>query len=433
MKRSSTESTTSRKRIVIVGGGFAGLHAAKRMARSRELEITLIDERNHHLFQPLLYQVATAGLGAEAIAVPIRSVLSGCRNVSVLCARALEVDVDERELRSDVGAHPFDYLVLACGAIHSYFGNEKWEPFAPGLKTVEQATEVRRRILDAFEAAEKESDPEVRRALLTFVVVGGGPTGVELAGAIGEMSRFTLARDFRNIDPKLARVLLLEAGPRILTAFAEKQASRAVRDLESLGVQVWTSSPVTCIDSEGVEVGAEWIRCSTALWAAGVRASPLGASLGCELDPQGRVPVGADLSLAEHPEVFVIGDQARALDAGGAPLPGLAPVAVQQGRFVARQIENDLLGRPRQSFRYVDRGKLATIGRNRAVGEVGGLRFSGRLAWLLWLVVHVYSLIGFRNRVLVLIQWAWAHVTLRRGARLIVEREWQFYGHDRRR
>jgi NADH:ubiquinone reductase (H+-translocating) len=420
-----------RQQVVIVGGGFGGLHAALRLARQRELEITLIDQRNHHLFQPLLYQVATAGLGAEAIAVPIRSVLSRFRNVRVLRTRAVAVDIHKAELQSEAGRHVYDYLLLACGAVHSYFGNEEWEAFAPGLKTVEQALEVRRRILTAFEEAEKESDPQARRRLLTFAVIGGGPTGVELAGAIGEISRFVLARDFRNIDPKLARVVLIEAGPRILPSFSEKQASRAVRDLESLGVQVWTSSRVTRVDRDGVEIGSERILCATALWAAGVQASPLGLTLGCALDPSGRVPVGPDLSLPGYPEIFVLGDQALARNPdSGRPFPGLAPVAVQQGRFAARQIANDLAGRPRERFRYVDRGNLATIGRNRAVGQVGRLGVSGWAAWLLWLMVHIYSLIGFHNRVLVLFQWAWAHVTFRRGARLVVEEEWRFHAAD---
>ena len=317
------------KRVVIVGAGFAGLNAARGLRRVRDVEVTLIDERNYHLFQPLLYQVAMAGLSPAEIAAPIRSLLSRHRNTRVLCARVTSVDLDARQVCAGKDVHSYDYLVLACGARHAYFGHEEWEPFAPGLKTLEQATEIRRRVLTAFEEAEKETDPAKQKALLTFAIVGGGPTGVELAGAIGEMSRFTLARDFRRIDPKLARVVLIEAGPRILPAFGERMASRAVRDLESLGVQVWTASPVTRIDAMGVEIGDERIRCATALWAAGVEPSPLGAELGVPLDRQGRPLVAADLSLPGHPEAFVAGDQACSSGPDGAPLPGLAPVALQ--------------------------------------------------------------------------------------------------------
>jgi len=323
--------------------------------------------------------------------------------------------------------HPYDYLVVACGARHAYFGHEEWEPFAPGLKTLEQATEIRRRVLEAFEEAEKETDPGRQRALLTFAVVGGGPTGVELAGALGEMSRFTLARDFRRIDPKLARVILIEAGARILPTFPPKLSSRAVRDLEGLGVQVWTSSPVSRIDAEGVEIGDERLRCHTTVWAAGVRPSALSQRLGAELDRQGRVSVEPDLSLPGRPEVFVLGDQAHVAGPDG-PLPGVAPVAMQQGRHLARQIRRELAGKPREPFRYRDKGQLATIGRSRAVLEIGRLRMAGPLAWLLWLVVHVYYLAGFKNRLFVVLQWAWAYGRFRRGARLIVGKEWRFYG-----
>jgi NADH dehydrogenase len=368
-----------------------------------------------------------AGLSPADIATPIRSLLSRFRNTRVLRSEARAVDLAARTLHTDAGPLPYDFLLLACGARHAYFGHEEWEPHAPGLKTIEQATEIRRRVLDAFEEAEKETERERQRALLTFVVVGGGPTGVELAGAIGEMSRFTLARDFRRIDPKLARVLLIEAGPRILPAFDAELASRAVRDLEGLGVQVWTASPVTRVDAEGVEMGSERIAARTVLWAAGVRAEELSAGLGVPLAAGGRVPVGADLSLAGHPEVFVVGDQAEAHDAGGHALPALAPVAIQQGRFVARQIRRDLRGEPRERFRYVDRGALATIGRSRAVGRIGRWPVQGILAWLVWLFVHIYFLVGFRNRTLVIFQWAWSYYRFRRGARLIVDKEWRFY------
>jgi len=418
------------KRVVIVGGGFAGLNAARALGAEPEVEVTLLDRRNHHLFQPLLYQVATAGLSPADIATPIRGLLSRFANIRVLRSEVTGVDLSGRSVETDAGAISYDYLLLACGSRHSYFGHEEWEPFAPGLKTIEQATEIRRRVLDAFEEAEKEADRQRQRALLTFVIVGGGPTGVELAGAIGEMSRFTLARDFRRIDPKLARIMLVEAAPRILTALDAELASRAVRDLEALGVQVWTSSAVTRVDARGVEIGAERIEAYTVLWAAGVRSDDLSRRLGVTLGPGGRVPVGRDLALAEHPEVFVAGDQAQARDPSGRDLPALAPVALQQGRFVARQIRRELRGESRESFRYADRGALATIGRSRAVGEVGGWRVRGTFAWLVWLFVHIYYLVGFRNRALVVFQWAWSYFRFRRGARLIVGKEWRFYGDE---
>ena len=411
----------------MVGGGFAGLSAARALGREPEVEVTLVDRRNHHLFQPLLYQVATAGLSPAEIAAPIRSLLSRFSNVRVLRSEAQRVDLATRTLHTDSGPLPYDWLVLACGARHAYFGHEEWEPFAPGLKTIEQATEIRRRVLDAFEEAEKETDRARQKALLTFVVVGGGPTGVELAGAIGEMSRFTLARDFRRIDPKLARIVLIEAGPRILPMLAPELASRAVRDLEWLGVQVWTASPVTNVDGKGVEVGAERIESATVLWAAGVRAEAIGGTLGVELGPGGRVPVAADLRLARHREVFVAGDLAQARNPDGRELPALAPVALQQGRFVARQIRRELRGEPPEVFHYADRGTLATIGRSRAVGQVGTWKVTGAFAWLVWLLVHIYYLVGFKNRVVVVIQWAWSYFRFRRGARLIVEKDWRFY------
>lgn len=415
------------KRVVIVGAGFAGLNLAQALGGEKRVSVTLLDRSNHHLFQPLLYQVAMAGLSPAEIAAPIRSLVSRHANVRVLREEVVDVDVDRRVVHTTDGAHPYDFLLLACGARHAYFGHEEWEPFAPGLKTLEQATEIRRRVLDAFEEAEKEEDPARQRSLLTFAVVGGGPTGVELAGAMGEMSRFTLARDFRRIDPKLARVVLVEAGPRILPAFSPGLASRAVRDLETLGVQVWTSSPVTHVDADGVEIGEERLRCATVLWAAGVRPSPLSERLGVPLDKQGRVIVEPDLSLPGHPEVFVAGDQAHAAGADGAPLPGLAPVALQQGRYLARQIRRELDGKPREPFRYRDKGQMATIGRSRAILEMGRLRVGGWFAWLAWLIVHIYYLVGFKNRLFVVMQWAWAYVSFGRGARLIVDKRWRFY------
>jgi NADH dehydrogenase len=427
------------KRVVIVGGGFAGLAAARGLAEAQGVGVTLVDRRNHHLFQPLLYQVAMAGLSPAEIAAPIRALLRGARNVTVRQEEALAGDLERRVLatRADGNAfeHPYDYLVLACGAGHAYFGHDEWEEFAPGLKTLAQALEIRRRVLSAYERAELESEPARQRALLTFVVVGGGPTGVELAGALGEMSRFTLARDFRHIDPALARVILIEAGPRILPSFPESLARRAMRDLETLGVQVWTSSPVTKIDPSGVEVGRERIEAATTLWAAGVRASPLGKALGLPTDRVGRVQVGPDLALAAHPEVFVLGDQAHVPGTGGAPLPGLAPVAMQEGRFVARVIRGEAAALekagaapPRPRFVYRDRGQMATIGRSRAIASLGRFEFDGFFAWLIWLVVHIYFLVGFKNRLFVVIQWAWSYLTYGRGARLIYSPDWRQRG-----
>jgi NADH dehydrogenase len=419
------------KRVVIVGGGFAGLNAAKALGRASEVEVTLVDRRNHHLFQALLYQVAMAGLSPAEIAQPIRSILARNRNTRVLQGEVTNVDLAGRKVVTDIGDVPYDYLILCCGARHSYFGHDEWEEFAPGLKTLEQATEIRRRVLTAYEIAERVTDAETRKKYLTFAIVGGGPTGVELAGAIGEMSRFTLARDFRSIDAKLTRVILIEAGPRILPMFDAELASRATRDLESLGVQVWTNSLVTKVDAEGVEIGQERLRAGTVLWAAGVAAEGIGRKLGVPCDRQGRVIVEPDLSVPGHPEVFVAGDLAHFAHQAGAqqtgqPLPGLAPVAIQQGRAIAANILRELRGEPRQDFRYFDKGQMATIGRSRAIAQVRRFKLKGFLAWLAWLVVHIYYLTGFRNRLLVVLHWAWSFVTFRRGARLIVNKEWRF-------
>jgi len=411
--------------VLIIGGGFAGLNAAKGLGGVRGVEVTLVDRTNHHLFQPLLYQVAMAGLSPADIAAPIRSMLSRYSNICVLQGELRSLDLARNVAVADFGELTFDYLILACGARHSYFGHDDWEEFAPGLKTLEQATEIRRRVLSAYEEAERTKSPDDRKRLLTFVVVGGGPTGVELAGAIGEMSRFTLAKDFRNIDPTLARVILVEAGARILPMFSEQQAARATRDLEHLGVQVWTNSPVTNIDAEGVECGNESIRTATVLWAAGVRASPIGAAACPDVDRQGRVIVEPDLSIKGHKNVFVAGDQACFTHQTGKPLPGTAPVAMQQGRYLARTIQRELAGKPRQPFHFIDKGQMATIGRSRAIVEIGRLKMAGFPAWLLWLVIHIYYLTGFQNRLLVVMQWAWSYFSFRRGARLIVSKEWR--------
>jgi NADH dehydrogenase len=419
-----SDTVNAMHRVVIVGGGFGGLNAAKELGSASQVEVTLIDRRNHHLFQPLLYQVATAGLSPAEIAAPIRSILSKHKNIRVLQGEVIEIHLEQNEVVADFGSFQYDWLILACGAQHAYFGHDEWEEFAPGLKNLEQATEIRRRILLAFEEAERSTDLNLRKYYLTFIIVGGGPTGVELAGAIGEMSRFTLARDFRNIDSKLARVILIESGQRILGSFNPEQSSRATRDLESLGVHVWTNSTVTRVDQDGVNIGPEHVRAATVLWAAGVRASSLNRALGVELDRQGRAIVGPDLALKGYPNAFVIGDQAHAEDADGQPLPGLAPVAMQQGRFVARTILGDLAGRPRTAFHYANKGQMATIGRSRAVAEVGKLRIGGFAAWVAWLVVHIYYLTGFKNRFFVVVQWALSYLTYHRGARLIVSKDW---------
>ncbi len=415
------------KKIVIVGGGFAGLNAAKILGNKKKVEVTLIDRRNYHLFQPLLYQVAMAALSPAEIAAPIRNILSKYLNINILQEEVINIYRDENKVATDSNEYSYDYLVLACGAYHSYFGKNEWESYAPGLKTIEQATEIRRRILTAFERAECEQDLNQKKQYLTFIIVGGGPTGVELAGAIGEMNRFTLAKDFRKIDPTLTRIILIEEGPRILPMFSEKLSSQATRDLENLGVQVWTSSIVTSIDSDGVKVGQEKILSSTILWAAGVQASTLGKKLGVDLDSQNRVIVKPDLSLKNYPNIFVAGDQAHFSHQGGKTLPGLASVAVQQGRSIAKNILREINGQKRRPFKYLDKGKMATIGKSHAIVEIGRLKFGGFIAWIAWLVIHIYDLTGFKNRIFVILSWAWSYLTFRRGARLIVNKEWQFY------
>jgi NADH:ubiquinone reductase (H+-translocating) len=412
----------TRARVVIVGGGFGGLQAAKALADA-PVHVTLVDRRNHHLFQPLLYQVATAALSPADIAQPIRSVLRGQPNVEVILAEVDTIDVAAKEviLDEDAGRLPYDYLILAAGANHAYFGHDGWAPDAPGLKTLEDALDIRRRILTSFEEAERESDPARRKALMTFVVVGGGPTGVEMAGAIAEIARFSLARDFRHIDTRDAKVILIEAGTQLLTAFPDRLSRHALRDLERLGVEVRFGKPVTAITPGAVTVGDETIPANTIVWAAGVQASPLGRSLGVELDRAGRVLINPDLSVPGHPEIFVIGDMASLKDARGRPLPGVAQVAMQQGAWAAANILRAIEGKPARPFRYRDLGNMATIGRNSAVADIRGLRLTGFVAWLAWAVVHILNLIGFRNRVLVALQWLWDYLTFQRGARLITE------------
>lgn len=406
--------------VVIVGGGFGGLAVAKRLARQRGVAVTLVDRRNFHVFQPLLYQVATGGLSPADICAPLRSVLAPYKNVRTLLGEVTGFDLDGRRVLLSDGELAYDYLVIAAGARHHYFGHEEWEAVAPGLKTIEDATEIRGRILGAFEAAEKEPDAERRRALLTFLIVGGGPTGVELAGTLGEIANDTLKEDFRSFRPEEARIILLEAGPRILTAFPAELGAAAERALLSLGVRVKTGVGVAAVDAEGVTLGdGERIASRTVLWGAGVKASPLGAKLGAELDRAGRVVVTPTCQLPGRAEVFVLGDMA-ALQ--GQPLPGVAPVAMQQGRYVGDAIGALLLGKALEPFVYLDKGNLATIGRAAAIADFGKFRMSGFLAWLLWLFIHIMYLVGFRNRVQVFVHWAFQYLSFNRGARLITGR-----------
>jgi NADH:ubiquinone reductase (H+-translocating) len=412
-------SKHNRPHVVVVGAGFGGLTAARGLARA-PVEVTLIDRRNHHLFQPLLYQVATAGLSPADIAWPIRRLVRGQPNVRVRLGEVTGVDRAGKRVRMDGRAIPYDALVIATGASHAYFGHDAWAPHAPGLKSIEDATEIRRRILLAFERAEMEADAAARRRLLTFVVVGGGPTGVEMAGTLAELARKALAADFRTIDPRQARVVLVEAGPRVLPGFSEGLSGYARRALEGLGVEVMTGRPITSCNAGGVMIGEERLAAATVIWAAGVPASPVARWLGVAPDRAGRVAVGPDLALPGDRDVFVIGDAALAKDADGRPLPGIAPVAKQQGAYVAKVIAARVAGRPAPPpFRYRDRGLLATIGRRAAVIEYKRLRLKGRLAWWLWGIAHIYFLISLRNRLIVATQWLWSYVTFDRGARLI--------------
>ena len=403
--------------VVVIGGGFGGLEVARRLANA-PVRVTLIDRRNHHLFQPLLYQVATAALNPADIAYPIRAVLARHKNARVLLAEARAIDVDKREVVLDAGKVPYDFLVVATGATHSYFGKDEWAPLAPGLKSVEDALEIRRRIFVAYEAAERESDGDAQREWLTFVVVGGGPTGVELAGALGEIGLHTLAKDFRSIDPTAVRVVLCEGKDRVLGAYPEKLSEAAKRALEQRSVDVRVHTMVTAIDAHGVTVkshdGEQRIGARTVLWAAGVQASPLAASLGVPRDRAGRVIVEPDLSIPGHPEVFVIGDLAK-VESDGAEVPGVAQGALQEGRHVAKQIKTG----KRARFRYHDKGNMATVGRAEAVIATKRFAKHGLFAWAIWWVVHIYFLVGFRNRVFMMFHWAWSWLTFKRGSRLI--------------
>ena len=413
------ESASAKKpRVIIVGSGFGGLEAAKKLA-CKDVQVTVIDRTNYHLFQPLLYQVATAALSPADIAAPVRGVLSKCRNVEVILAEVQSVDVDAKKVKTVDLDIDYDYLILATGARHSYFGHDEWEKLAPGLKSLEDAIELRRRILLAFEYAEKITDEAARRAALNFVIIGGGPTGVEMAGAIAEISRHTLAKNFRHIDPSQARVILIEGEPRLLAAYPEDLSASARKQLEDLGVEVRTSTRATNLTEAGVQIGDEFIPCRVKIWAAGNTASFVGKTLGAPVDRCGRVIVNDDLTIPGHPEVQVIGDLANFPHQTGQPLPGISPVAMQQGRHAARNVLAMTQGRKPQRFRYWDKGTMATIGRNKAVADLRFMHLSGLPAWLAWLFVHIVFLVGFRNRLLVLFQWAWAYLTFDKGARLI--------------
>jgi NADH dehydrogenase len=409
---------TTSPRVVIVGAGFGGLTAAKALAGG-PFDVTVIDQHNYHLFQPLLYQVATAGLSPAEIASPIRGILSRERNVNVMLGKVSGIDTARREVLAEGRRIPYDTLILATGAQHAYFGHNDWAAHAPGLKTIDDATYIRRRILLAFEKAETEPDAAERARLLNFVIVGGGPTGVEMAGAIAELANRALAADFRSIDPRAARVILVEAAPRLLTPFDPSLSEVAKKSLEQLGVEVRVGAAVTALDAEGVSIGADRIEARTVIWGAGVIASPAGIWLGAQADRAGRVKVAPDLSVPGHPDIFVIGDTALATAEDGTPLPGVAPVAKQQGQYVAGLLIARQKGQSVKPFRYRDFGSLATIGRSRAVVQMGRLKISGFIAWLFWCVAHIYFLIGFRNRLVVATNWLWNYLTFQRGTRLI--------------
>jgi NADH dehydrogenase len=413
----------ARPRVVIIGGGFGGITAAHALKRAN-VDITLIDRTNHFIFQPLLYQVATAALAPSDITAPIRWILRSQRNIEVLMAEAREIDTDRRVVRvdDDLRELPYDYLIVAPGSRHSYFGHDEWEPYAPGLKAIEDASEIRRRFLMAYEIAEKLTDPKEQEEYLTFVIVGGGPTGVELSGAIPFIAKKALVAEFRRVDTRRTRVVLVEAGPRILPSFPEDLAQHAERDLADLGVEVRVNSFVTKVERDGVWIGVEKIRARTAFWAAGNKASPLGKFLGAALDNAGRVKVNDDLSVPGHPEIFAIGDLAT-IQQDGRLVPWVAPAANQQGAFAAKSIIRDTRRQPRKKFRYFNKGDLATIGRSRAIADFGRVRFAGRLAWFLWLFVHIMYLVGFRNRIVVFIEWAYAYFTYQAGVRLITDVE----------
>ncbi len=415
-------------KVGIVGAGFAGITLAQELAGASRIEVELIDRRNHHLFQPLLYQVAMAGLNPSDIAIPIRKLFAKVKNVQVLLGEVKDVNISKKQVCMDGQWRRYDKLVLACGAKHDYFGNSQWEPLAPGLKTIEQATEIRRRVLTAFEMAEKCEDDKEREAYLRFCVVGGGPTGVELAGAIREMATVTLKEDYKQADLSKTEVFLIEAGDRVLASFHPNSSKQAEKSLEELGVTVLKGEPARNLSVDGLEVGNQKIDARTTLWAAGVKPSSLVNCMQVSQHSSGRVKIEKDLSVPGHPDVFCLGDMAYLENDTGEGLPGMAPVALQQGKHLAKNLKADLEGRDRQPFHYFDKGQMATIGRSRAVAETAGRQFSGLPAWLAWVFIHVLYLLRFRNKMFVLMQWIWGYFSFGRGARLIVQKKWRFYG-----
>ena len=421
---------TVQKKVIVIGGGFAGLSAVNILGNQKGIDVTLMDRRNYHLFQPLLYQVAMAGLNPSEISIPLRHYFSRYKNVSVLLAEVNHIDLENKKIGFDNRYISYDYLLIACGAKHFYFGNSDWEEHAPGLKTLEQATEIRRRILLAFELAEKEENEKKREPYLTFVIVGGGPTGVEMAGAISEMARNVLYKDYRNADLKKTRVVLVEAGPRILNTFPEKLSDRAKSDLEDMGVEVIVNQRASSLSKQGLKIGNSFLYSHTIIWAAGVKPSQLTESIDVQKSKDGRVIVKDDLSIPSYPNVFVVGDQAAFVilkEKKETLLPALAPVAIQQGRFVAKLIKNEIKKKKRSSFKYIDKGMMVTIGRSRAVVHSGPLQLTGFIAWLIWIFVHIFYLVRFKNRIFVLFQWIWAYFRFGKGARLIVHKTWRFY------
>lgn len=417
----------TKKKVAIVGAGFGGVSATKALCKNTNIEVHLIDRRNYHLFQPLLYQVAMAGLNPSDIAIPIRKLFSKNKNVIVTLAEVENVDVKDCRVQYDGQWHSYDYIILACGAKHFYFGHNEWESLAPGLKNIEQATEIRRRILTAFEMAEKQTDPTLQNSFLTFAVVGGGPTGVELAGAISEMARTTLLSDFKRADLSHTKVYLIEAGPRVLGAFPEKLSKQAEKDLTEMGVTVVTNTSASDLSTQGLKIGDQWVNCKTIIWAAGVKPASLTDLVSSAKDTQGRLVVKKDLSLEVNKNIFSVGDMSFFKTESGDSLPGIAPVAIQQGEFVGKQILKDLQNKPRDDFKYWDKGIMATIGRSRAVVSSGNLQLKGFIAWLAWAFIHIVYLMRFRNKVFVFLQWVWSYFSFGRGARLIVHKNWKFY------
>ena len=422
------------KRVVVIGGGFGGFSAVKALGNKKGIQVTLIDRKNHHLFQPLLYQVAMAGLNPSEISIPLRSYFSGYKNVHILMAEVHHIDIENKKVNFDKQYLDYDYLLIACGAKHFYFGNNEWEEHAPGLKTIEQATEIRRRIFLAFELAEKEKDEKKREPYLTFVIVGGGPTGVELAGSISEMAQKTLYKDYKTANLKKTRVVLVEAGPRILSAFPKKLSDKAKSDLEDIGVDVILNQKASDLSKQGLKIGDSFLNSHTIIWAAGITPSRLTKNMNVKKSEDGRIFVNSDLSIPNHPDVFVVGDQAAFVVTKNKEqtlLPALAPVAIQQGYFVAKLIKKEIKKKKRPLFKYIDKGITVAIGRSKAIVSAGPLQLTGFAAWLIWVFVHIFYLVRFKNKVFVLLHWISAYFSFGKGARLIVHKTWKFYSGEK--